>query len=325
MSKTTRSPLRTALVTTVHSALAGYWNFLLSLIGLAPRYKGAVALHPVLLPGLQTSGAIFVTGASTGIGRDAVLYLASHGYTVFAGVRNTSDGDAVVEALAGESSADPRRPGRIVPVLADVTDEVSLRAAAAKVAEFCATSGEPFVALVNNAGIIMPAAPVELVDNGKARNVYDVNFFGALTTTAIFLPLLRQDKGRIIFISSTAPMVPLAGNSIYASSKAALDTAIDCLRIEMMPFHIPVVSIQPGNTRSAIWNKAPQPVAEASATTTTANGPDAVRPVDAYAQLLAIFPARAVKLESFAQDPRAVTSPAVLHAVNAAAPRRRYV
>ncbi|KAJ1548783.1 hypothetical protein HK405_015149, partial [Cladochytrium tenue] len=277
-----------------------------------------------------TSGAIFVTGASTGIGRDAVLYLASRGYTVFAGVRSTSDGDAVVEAFAGELPADPRRPGRIVPVLADVTDEASLRAAAATVAEFCAASGEPFVALVNNAGISLPAAPIELVDDHKARHVYDVNFFGTLNTTAIFLPLLRQNKGRIIFVSSTAPMVPLAGNSIYASSKAALDTAIDCLRIEMMPFHIPVVSIQPGNTRSAIWNKSPQPVVavaepETSVAPATANGSDAVRPVDAYAQLLAIFPARTVKLESLAQDPRAITSPAVLHAVIAAAPRRRYV
>ncbi|WP_342354177.1 SDR family NAD(P)-dependent oxidoreductase, partial [Streptomyces inhibens] len=90
--------------------------------------------------------AVVITGASSGLGKECALQLEQRGFRVFAGVRKVADG----ERLRAEASS-----ARLRPVLMDVTDEESIRAAAAEVAE---SVGEQGVwALVNNAGTCVSA------------------------------------------------------------------------------------------------------------------------------------------------------------------------
>ena len=116
-------------------------------------------------------GGVLVTGASTGIGRHAALSLAGRGYIVYAGVRKQSD----AVSLNGEAPGD-----RLRPIILDVTKTAQIDAA---VTEIKASLGnEPFVALVNNAGVDGHEI-VELMDVEAARWTFDVNFFGRVAAS----------------------------------------------------------------------------------------------------------------------------------------------
>src|SRR6266540_1534245 len=104
----------------------------------------------------MTTGAVVITGASTGIGRACALHLDSLGFDVFAGVRKPAD----AERLAAEGS------GRIRPLSLDVTDARQIEAAAREVGKAVGDSG--LAGLVNNAGIAV-AAPLEFIPIDELR------------------------------------------------------------------------------------------------------------------------------------------------------------
>ncbi len=100
--------------------------------------------------------------------------------------------------------------------------------------------------LVNNAGYGQ-MGPIELVDDGAVRRQFDVNVFGVLDLTRRLIPAMRARKsGRIINISSVAGKVSLPFMGIYNASKHALEAISDSLRLELAPFGIKVVVIEPG-------------------------------------------------------------------------------
>ena len=184
--------------------------------------------------------SVVVTGASTGIGLDAARELAAQGFQVFGTVRRQEDGAALEQA-------------GVAPLLLDVTDETSVRAARDRVLELLA--GAPLSALVNNAGIANPG-PVELLDLDAFRQVYEVNVIGVVAVTKAFLPLLKESRGRIVNISSVSGRVATPFTAPYAASKFALEAISDCLRLELHPFGVLVIVIQPGNVRTPIWRKS---------------------------------------------------------------------
>jgi NAD(P)-dependent dehydrogenase (short-subunit alcohol dehydrogenase family) len=186
---------------------------------------------------------VVITGASTGIGRAAALRLARAGHQVFAGVRKPAD----AESLTRENS-------RIVPVTIDVTDRSSIEAAAAQVKD--SMDGRGLGGLVNNAGIAV-SAPLETIRPEDLRRQFDVNVFGLIDVTQVFLPSLRAGSGRIVNIGSVsgrAPSVHLIGP--YAASKWAVEALSDTLRLELKPWGIHVSVIEPGNIATPIWDKA---------------------------------------------------------------------
>ncbi len=183
-----------------------------------------------------------VTGASTGIGRACALALDREGFTVFAGVRRTEDG----EALAALASP------RLAPVLLDVTRLESLEAAARRVGEAVGPAG--LGGLVNNAGISVPAV-LEFLDPDELRRQLEVNLVGALAATKAFLPLLRACGGRIVNIGSQGGYNAAPFLGPYAASKFALEGATDSLRRELRPFAIEVSLIEPGSVATPIWEK----------------------------------------------------------------------
>ncbi len=118
---------------------------------------------------MKTDRAIVITVASTGIGRACALRLAHDGFTVYAGVRKKSDGDA----LQKEST------GQIVPLLLDVTDEKMITRAVKMV--FAETGGKLF-GLMNNAGIGRGSA-VELTPVHIVGELFEVNVIGIFAVT----------------------------------------------------------------------------------------------------------------------------------------------
>jgi NAD(P)-dependent dehydrogenase (short-subunit alcohol dehydrogenase family) len=171
-----------------------------------------------------------VTGASSGIGAACARRLADAGWRVLAGVRQAGDA-----------------PERTEEILLDVTSEEQIAAAAESV--------DRLDALVNNAGIAL-SAPLEFVPLAELRRQLEVNVVGQVAVTQAFLPQLREARGRIVFVGSIAGRSALPFLGPYAASKHALEAIADTLRLELRPFGIDVVIVEPGTIRTEIWSRA---------------------------------------------------------------------
>lgn len=181
----------------------------------------------------MTSKIALVTGASSGIGEATALKLKSIGYTVYAAARRLDRMRPL--AKAG------------VHVLAmDVTDDASMQAG---IREIIAGSGRIDV-LVNNAGYGSYGA-VEDVPLDEARAQFDVNVFGAVRLAQLVLPHMRSQRaGTIVNITSMGGKIYTPLGAWYHGTKFALEAISDCLRMEVQPFGIDVVVIEPGGIKT---------------------------------------------------------------------------
>ena len=200
-------------------------------------------------------GAVVVTGATSGIGRATALRLAHDGWLVFAGVRQVAAGDALAGEAGAIGAGTLLRAGRI-----DVTDEASVAAAASEVGVILAEQGLPLAGLVNNAGIAV-AGPMEEVPLARLREVLEINVVGAVAATQAFLPLLRRGRGRIVNISSVSGRIASPFLGPYAASKFALEAVSDAFRVELAPWGVRVILIEPGPVATPIWDKGAAMVA----------------------------------------------------------------
>jgi NAD(P)-dependent dehydrogenase (short-subunit alcohol dehydrogenase family) len=188
-----------------------------------------------------------ITGANKGIGFEAARQLAALGIRVLIGSRDSKRGQEAVIAL--------KQQGIVAQALAiDVTDAVSIKAAAQIVQEF----GQLDI-LVNNAGIGLDRFVPSEVDIAHVREVMDTNLFGAIATTQAFMPLLRKSAAaRIVNVSSMmGSLFHLAdpqwvGHQMlytsYSISKAALNAFTAVLSAELLGSPIKVNSVEPGYT-----------------------------------------------------------------------------
>jgi NAD(P)-dependent dehydrogenase (short-subunit alcohol dehydrogenase family) len=159
----------------------------------------------------------FITGANKGLGHETARRLIELGHTVLIGARDPERGEQAAAALGA----------RFVPV--DVTDDASVAAAAANVAEH---EGRIDV-LINNAGILAPSEDPASLTGADVLAVFDVNLAGAVRTTTAFLPLLRKSADPVI-VNVSSGMGSLAFTRdpdrvestivapLYTASKAAL-------------------------------------------------------------------------------------------------------
>ena len=180
-----------------------------------------------------------ITGCSTGIGRATALRLDASGWSVYAGVRRQEDADSL--AAAGSE--------RLTPLIIDVTDPGSIAAAAERVeAESAAGLG----ALVNNAGVAY-TGPLEFVPLDELRNQLEVNLTGHVAITQALIPALRRARGRIVNVTSIGGIVATPFFGPYNASKYALEAISDCLRVELRPWGIKTIAIEPGSISTEIW------------------------------------------------------------------------
>ncbi|MFF2450963.1 oxidoreductase [Isoptericola sp. NPDC058082] len=243
----------------------------------------------------MTTKVALVTGASSGIGESTARKLQSIGYTVYGAARRTDR----LQRLA----ADGVRPLRM-----DVTDEQSMKDG---VATIVADTGRIDV-LVNNAGYGSYGA-IEDVDIDEGRRQFEVNVFGAMNLTQLVLPRMREQKsGTIVNITSMGGKIytPLGG--WYHGTKFALEALSDCLRLELAPFGIDVVVIEPGGIATE-WGG----IAADNLEKTSANGP-----YERQAEAVA----RSLRSEANTRrnSPPSVIADAIAKAVTARRPKTRY-
>lgn len=184
-------------------------------------------------------GAIAITGSSTGIGAAAAEALAKEGFVVFAGVRSEADATRI-------AALHPN----VRPLRLDVTEIATIRSAA----EAVASSGIPLRGLVNNAGIAV-GGPLEFLPVDELRRVFEINVFGALEVSQAFLPLLRAQRGRLVFVGSISGRLSVPFIAPYSASKFALRAIADAMRAELAPAGIAVSLIEPGSVKTPIWAK----------------------------------------------------------------------
>lgn len=252
-----------------------------------------------------TRSAVVVSGASTGIGRAAVLRLARAGHRVFAGVRAESDADSLRgEGLEG-----------LTPLLFDVTDAAAVDAAAKTVAD---EVGEPGLGgVVANAGVGV-AGPLEFIDLDDVRRQLEVNVMGVLAVVQAFLPLVRRGGGRVVITGSIGgrSAAPMLGP--YAASKFALEAVAESLRRELAPSGLHVALIEPGAIATPMMTEKARAEGEAFLARLEGEARRLYEPMGrSVLAAFEKFAARAIPPDRVAQ--------AMEHALTAARPKARYL
>ncbi|UFU02741.1 oxidoreductase [Ruania suaedae] len=196
-----------------------------------------------------------VTGASSGIGEATARRLAGLGFTTYAAARRSERMQPL--AAAGIRTLD-----------LDVTNEASSSAVVERILE---QAGRIDV-LVNNAGYGSYGA-IEDVAISEARRQFEVNVFGAMRLAQLVsAPMREQRTGRVINVSSMGGRIHTPLGGWYHATKFALEALSDCLRLELRPFGVDVVVIQPGGIRTE-WG----PIAAEGLVRTSGTGPYAAQ------------------------------------------------
>ena len=234
-----------------------------------------------------------ITGASSGIGESTAQTLLKNNFTVYAAARR-------VDRMAGLAAAGAKL------LSLDVTEEASMLAAVHQVLN---ESGRIDV-LINNAGYGSYGA-VEDVPLDEARRQMEVNVFGLARMTQLVLPTMRsQRSGTIVNISSIAGKVSMPLSAWYHTTKFAVEGLSDCLRMELKPFGIRVVLIEPGAIATEFADLATEGMEKTSGHTAYAGQTK---------RLLRLF--RTFKTAASPQ----VVADAIFKAVRSKNPKTRYV
>lgn len=245
------------------------------------------------------SQIVLVTGATSGIGRATALDLARAGHRVFATGRRAAALASLEKEAAGL---------KLEGLVMDVTKNESI--AAVKKEIDARTDGYGVDAVVNNAGYGV-GGPLEEVSDEALRAQYDTNVFGLMAVTRTFLPAMRERRhGRIINVSSVGGRVTLPLLGAYNSTKYAVESLSDALRIELRPFGVKVVIIEPGSIATEFAEVAMDSIPSAKGSP--------------YAGALADAASFRKMFDDTAVAPSHVTS-AIVKAVESRSPSARYV
>lgn len=183
--------------------------------------------------------SVIITGASSGIGEATALALHKSGKQVFAGARKEKDLQRL-QKMGLEA----------IPM--DVEKDQSLQEAKALIEKRLKKGNR--ISLINNAGLAI-GGPVEGVSIARWKEQFEVNVFGLVRSTQIFLPWIRATSGRVVNISSVSGLMAIPYLGPYAASKFAVEAISDSLRREIQRFGCKVVLIEPGPIQTPIWEK----------------------------------------------------------------------
>ncbi len=179
---------------------------------------------------------IVVTGGGNGIGRALVLNLLSYGASVAAVDVNAAALEETV-TLAGDKTHN------LSIHVVNITEKAAVEALPAQViAHHGAVDG-----LINNAGIIQPFVRLKDLDYDAIERVLNVNFYGTLFMTKMFLPhFLARPEAHIVNISSMGGFMPFPGQTVYGASKAAVKLLTEGLNSELLHSNVRVTVVFPG-------------------------------------------------------------------------------
>lgn len=243
---------------------------------------------------------VVITGASSGIGRASLLRMSRAGWRVLATVRKDRDRDSLRD-VAG-----------VAPILMDIEDRASIAAAAEEIA-FQSPGG--LDGLVNVAGIGM-VRPLEYASLDDVRQIFEINVFGQLAITQALSPLLSKKRGRIVNITSVGVNIAIPFGGLLNASKSAFGMLSDTLRLEMRPFGVRVIAVEPGAISTPAVDKTLGDIEQVIASLPPAGQAQ-------YGAMLRTFAQKAYVREKNGSPPEVVAR-AVHHALTASRPRIRY-
>lgn len=239
---------------------------------------------------------ILVTGASSGMGKDFALKLLEEGHIVYGAARREDKMKDILD-----------NGGHVIAM--DVTNPEQVSAAVERIV----LEQAKIDVLINNAGYAVYGA-VETVSIEDARQQFEVNLFGLADLTKKVLPHMRKDKkGTIINISSMGGKIYTPLGAWYHATKHALEGWSDCLRLELKPFNIDVVVIEPGGINSEFGDVLYEPMMQRSKGT-------------AYEEISNKVANSTVEMykKGTLSSPSVITR-LVLRAINSKKPKTRYV
>jgi NAD(P)-dependent dehydrogenase (short-subunit alcohol dehydrogenase family) len=185
---------------------------------------------------------VLITGSSTGLGLETALYLAEQGFRVYATMRDLGHRAELLDA------AERRRVDlEVLPL--DVTDSASIDQAVDRVVD---ETGGVF-GLVNNAGIGLRGC-FEDLSEAEVRQVFEANVFGTMAVTRRVLPAMRAaGRGRVVTITSVGGRIATFGLSAYCSTKFAQEGFAESLALELAPFGLHSILVEPGMIKTSRW------------------------------------------------------------------------
>jgi len=181
---------------------------------------------------------IFITGASTGIGKLTSIYFAEKGWNVAATMRSP------------EKGKDLEKFKNIRILKLDVMDDESIKRAIAEAISFFGNIDVVF----NNAGYALVGA-FEAMSKEQIKKQFDTNVFGVMNVTRAILPYFREKKnGTIITTSSMGGLITFPLYSSYHGTKWAIEGFMESLHYELKPFNIKIKNIEPGAIKTDFEN-----------------------------------------------------------------------
>jgi NAD(P)-dependent dehydrogenase (short-subunit alcohol dehydrogenase family) len=251
----------------------------------------------------ENKQTVLITGATDGLGKAMALLLAGRDYHVFAAGRS-----AQKRAELDRFAAQKKLPLETLEL--DVCDDSSVQRAVQAVLE---KSGNIDV-LINNAGVAY-VGTIEDLRMEDWRRQFETNFFGVVRMTQAVLPHMRERRrGRIVMISSVAGLITAPAQGGYSATKHAIEAMSNALRLELRPFGIHTILIEPGFIRTGI-QQAAQELA----------GPyDEKIRIGPYAKLYAKFLSGAKEASAKGKTTPEDCARVVLEAIENPHPRARY-
>lgn len=177
--------------------------------------------------------SVFITGASSGIGKATAMLFAKKGWDVIATMRNPDK----EKELAGIANA------HLMPL--DVTNS-------AQIAETCQKALAKFDVdvLLNNAGY-GAMAPLEKFSEQVIRKLFDTDVIGSMLVTQQFIPHFKTRRaGKILVVTSLAAVIAFPRDAVYGAAKRAQQGMVESLYYEMRPYGVAVKAMLPGGTKT---------------------------------------------------------------------------
>ncbi|MBN1695884.1 MAG: SDR family oxidoreductase [Spirochaetales bacterium] len=222
---------------------------------------------------------VFITGASSGIGRATALLFYKKGWNVSATMRNPDKADL------------PAGDDRIMTPACDVTDVKSIDNAV----DETLTSFSAIDVLVNNAGYSL-MGPFEGYTSSQIRKQFETNVFGLMAVTKAVLPHFRtRKKGTIINVTSGAGRMTFPLYCVYNASKWAVEGYSESLAFELRPLNIRVKIIEPGIIKTDFYSRSQEKQAGVNINDYTAYSNRVEKKMDALTRLIGSGPEKVAK------------------------------
>ncbi|XP_074483186.1 retinol dehydrogenase 7-like [Sebastes fasciatus] len=214
------------------------------------------------LPRVPDKGSkyVYITGCDTGFGNLLARHLDKKGFRVI----------AACFSERGEEDLKKSCSSNLITTHLDVRSKDSVAKVAAMIKD--KVGGRGLWAVVNNAGVSVPSAPCDWLTIDDYKSMLDVNLIGVIAVTLSVLPLIKNARGRVVNVASVFGRVSPTGGP-YCVSKYGVESFNDGLRLNLAPFGVKVLCIEPGffktnvtdttiltNNVKMLWDRLPQDV-----------------------------------------------------------------